>query len=168
MTYRIKFYFNHHTAKITYYSCVYSVISWGGILINARKGDKLQSIQCRIVWSLFARFNHESVECIFKANKILKIVDIYSYKDNKHMFRVVVFNDSPYLKGNLELQTNEHPHNTRNRRHYKLPFTRVESIRNAYSYQFIKLWNELPGHLKAIGILRTFKTMIREDIFASY
>ena len=111
----------------------------------------LQSIQCGIVRNLIDRYNPESVEWIFKTNEILKIVDIYWCKVYIHMFRVVVLNDSPYLKGNLELQTNEHPHITRNWGHYKQPFPRVESIRNAYSYQFIKLWNELAGHSKAIN-----------------
>ena len=101
-------------------------------------------------------------------NNLLKLRDIYTFYACVHMFKVTKMNISPSLQSDLNLQTREHPHNTRGNGFYAVPFPRVENIRINYKYQFVTIWNNLPAVIKDISRLSVLKKRLTSHLMESY
>lgn len=164
ITFRLNSYLDIKSAKKVYYSMVYSSISycivvWGGIFCCTGRGDELQRLHSRIVKNLFSKFFNDNI-CIFKANSILKLIDIYKMRVAVYIFKVLKLGSYPELFNDLNFRTNNHLYNTRNIDNLLLPFPRVENIRINYNYMFPHIWNEIPNHIKELGNLRIKKKTI--------
>ena len=173
VSYRLKNYFNFHSAKNVYYSCVYSIITycitvWGGILENTGKGYELQRLHNRIVKYIFINHSTEFNVCLFKQYKILKMVDVYKFYVALKMFKIVHLDMYPTLQSDLNLNIQQHGHNTRNRDNYIVPFPRVNNIKFSYKYQYVTVWNDLPGPLKIINSLSSFKKQLSSHFLNKY
>jgi len=172
VTYRLKNYFNFHSAKNLYYSCIYSILSycivvWGGVFTCTQKGIALQRLQNKIVKNLFSVHFHNS-GCMYKQVRLLKLVDIYRFYISMYMYKIVRDNKYQTLKTNLNLQLPSHFHNTRQKNDLILPFPRVENIRLSFKYQFVGIWNDLPTRLKDISTLSVFKKNLFEYLLSKY
>ena len=172
ITFRLNSYFDIKSAKKVYYSMVYSTISycivvWGGIFCCTGRGDELQCLHNRIVKNLFSKFFNDNI-CIFKANSILKLIDIYKMRVAVYIFKVLKLGFYPVLFNDLNFRTNNHLYNTRNIDNLVLPFPRVENIRINYKYMFPHIWNEIPIHIKELGNLRIFKKKLSEFLIDKY
>ena len=172
ITYRLRMFLNFKSAKNLYYSCVYSIVTYcicvyGGVLQCSTRGDKLEKLHERIVLNLFYRFFPNSKN-IFKDAKILKIKDLHELHCLCYMYRAIYKNSVPTLQNNLDLKTPNHPHLTRSRNKFILPFPRVENIRINYQYQMTNKWNNLPENMKTIPSLSIFKKSITNHIIERY
>ena len=161
VSHRISRFIDKKSAKKVYYSMVYSAVSyciivWGGIFCYTRRGEELQRLQTAIVRNLFYHFSSNN-ECIYRANSILKLIDIYKLYVSIYMYKLLKLDLYPTLADDLNLGTNDHIHNTRNRNNLVPPFPRVESIRLSYKYMFPTVWNEIPIHLRDARSLSLFK-----------
>ena len=173
ITYRLKRYFNLKAAKNMYYACVYPLVSycitvWGGVFCCTSKGNELQKLQSRIVRNLFQHHNEVANCCLFKANRILKLKDVYILYSCIYMFKVIKLNICPSLQSTLDLQIRDHCYGTRGNGLYVVPFPRVESVRVNYKYQYITLWNNLPNDIKDINTLPLFKKKLTEHLLEGY
>ena len=172
VSYRLQNRFNLRTAKNYYYSCVFSVLSycisaWGGVLLNSSRGADIIKRQKKIIKNLFSK-HYAGSRCLFKASKILKVIDIYKLYCSIHMFKIVNENSNPYLQNSIEISYPSHRYNTRNRNQLLTPFPRVDAIRYNFQYQFIDIWNQVPDSIKESGSLRAFKRRYFEHILNTY
>ena len=135
--------------------------------MTTHRGDRLIGLQAKIVKNLFEKF-YSGDACLFKACRILKLVDVYKFRVCIYMYRVLILNELPTLRENLELEIPQHEYNTRSNTLLITPFPRVEVVRMSYSYQFVRIWNEIPDFLKAADTLRKFKNNLMSRILDSY
>ena len=161
MSFRLRQHLDLQSAKNIYYSCVYSTIKYcigvyGGILHCNQTGNRLKSLQKRIVKNLFGVFEQNDVD-LFKKFEILKIDDVHKLTIAIYMFRIVVLNECPTLMDCLELAYPDHQHSTRNRDKFVLPFPRIESLRTNFKYQCPNVWNNIPENIKNLKSLHSFK-----------
>ena len=172
MSFRLKNYLDFKSAIKTYYSCVYSVISycivtWGGTMMCTQRTIKLQKLQLRIVNNLFAKFRRSSSD-VFREFSILKLPDIYRLRVCLYMYRILYLNEVPCLERLLNLEYPQHEHNTRSANELVLPFPRIEAVRMNYKYQFNHVWNNLPANLKHEPTLKIFKKSLIKYFLQSY
>ena len=106
--------------------------------------------------------------CIFKVTKILKFVDVYRLLVSIYMFNILKLDMYLSMRASLNLSIPDHPYQTRNRHEFNLVFSRVESIRMSYKYQFVKVWNELSPDLKCKPTLRSFETALTQSFIDGY
>ena len=172
MSYRLKQHLDLQSAKNIYYSCVYSTIKYcigvyGGILQCNQTGNRLRSLQKRIVRNLFGVFERNEVD-LFKKYAILKIEDIHKLMLAIYMFRIVVLNECPTLMDCLELTCPDHTHSTRNREKFILPFPRVENLRTNFKYQCPNIWNNIPESIKHARNVQSFKKAFISHLLNTY
>ena len=155
-----------------YYSCVYATFSycigtWGGILLCTHRGDSLIKLQKKIVKTLFSNFSYDDT-CLFRKNKILKLQDVYRFRVSVFMYRVMILSEMPTLREDLMLEFPQHSHLTRSSGSLLTPFPRVEVIRMSYKYQFVQVWNAIPGTFKALRSLKLFRKSLMDNMLNTY
>ena len=164
VSFRLRSYLNHTAARSLYYSCVYSTIIyciavWGGMLNCTSSGSAVQKIQKKVVLNLFSRF-HTDGRCIFKAEKILKVLDVYRLRVAMYMYKMINMGMYPGLMRSLELNHVPHDYNTRSSSDPRLPFPRVEAVRMSFGYQFVRVWNEIPQAIRSSPSSKIFKKSV--------
>ena len=172
ISFRLRDQFNLRTAKNYYFSCIFSVLTycisaWGGVLLNCRRGEIISKRQRKIVYNLFSKHYSGSL-CLFKAAKLLKIVDLYKLYCSIHMFKIINENSNPFIQNAIDLRYPSHGYDTRNRNQLQTPFPRVDAIRYNFQYQFVDLWNQIPYNIRESGSLRLFKRKYTEYILNTY
>lgn len=172
VTFRLHRYIDKKSATKIYYSMIYSTITycitvWGGLLYCTQRGEGIQSLQTRIVKNLFYQFTPYNI-CVFKANKILKLVDVYKLYVSMYMYKVINLGLCPTLSNNLDLRQFNHDHDTRNRSNLIPPYPRVENIRLNYKYMFPVIWNSIPNAIKQLNSLSGFKRKLIEHFLGQY
>ena len=172
VTYRLQELLDLKSAKNVYYSCIYSVITygicvWGGVLRCTQRGKRLIKLHERSVKNLFCSFFPRST-CIFKQLEILKLIDIYRLNIAIYMFKVTKLNLCPTLQNNLDLLYPSHNYFTRNSDNPLTPYPRVTPIRLSFKYQCVDVWNELPQNIRECSSLRMFKRSLVSRFLNSY
>ena len=147
VTFRLKNLLDLDSAKNIYYACIYSVVSYalavyGGISMCTRRADGILKLQSRIVKNLTVKFYPNS-NSLFREIGFMKFPDIYKLKVGVYMFRIMVLNQFPNLREQLEITYPQHDHFTRAQNEPRLPLPRVESIRMNFQYQFILMCGEI-------------------------
>ena len=172
VSFRLKNHFNVRTAKNYYYSCVYSVLTycistWGGSLLNGRRGDGIANKQKKVVTNLFSK-HYPNSSCIFKEMKILKVFDLYKFHCAVHMFKIIQQNSNEYIRDAVNLIPASHNYHTRNRDRLRTPFPRVEAVRFNFEYQFIEIWENIPISIRNSISLKTFKKLLSSHFIDMY
>ena len=172
VTYRLKHMLNLKTAKIFYYSCVYSVLTycicaWGGTLKNGHRGDSIIKLQTRIVKNIFARHFTDN-SCIYSKVGILKLVDIYKFYCSIRMFKRIRETTPVVSSTIIPIRYPTHEHRTRGRHNLITPFPRVDAIKYNFQYQFIIIWNEVPESIKESNSVKIFKRRLMSHITNTY
>ena len=170
LTYRIRENLNFHSAKLFYFSFVFSTIkygisAWGGILQCTRAASKLSDLQSKIIRNLFSKFFPGNL-CLFKTIKLLKIPDIHRFYVSVHMFKLIILNSAEGLS--LDINYPNHDHFTRNNDRIIPNFPRVAAIRISHTYQFASVWNDLPSNLKEQTTLKAFKRELSNYFLRQY
>ena len=173
VTYRLKNFINFTAAKNVYYSCAYSVLSycilaWGGASQCSNRACNILKVQTRIMKDLFSPFINSAQGSLFKYTEILKFPDVYRYKVGVHMYKIMILNEASSLANALDIGYPEHGYETRNVNLLRLPFPRVEAVRESFSYQFIKIWNNIPDYAKTQPTLGAFKRCFRKILLDQY
>ena len=99
---------------MVYSSVTCSITVWGGIFCYTERGQELQTLYKAIVRNLFGDM-YENNHCIFKTNSILKLIDIYEQNVSIEMFKLSKLVQYPSLMNDLNLRSNNHFEETRNR-----------------------------------------------------
>ena len=172
MSLRLKGHLDLKAARNVYYSCVYSSLMYcigvfGGVLQCTQRGNRLKSLQDRVVKNLFSAFIGPNLD-IYKTMKILKISDCHKLAIGIYMYKVVRLNECPTLQSNLDLSYPSHHYGTRNRNNLILPFPRVESLRINFKYQCSSIWNLIPDYIKQSISLSRFKKALIQYYISEY
>ena len=172
LVYRLNQYLTYDAAKKYYYSCVYSVFTyglaaWGGILLCAASAPALERLQERLLRMLFRKYTNID-ECIFKQTRTLKLRDIYRLHAGIYMFKIIRLNTCPTVTEGMPIRYPEHRYPTRRGSELVLPFPRVSSVRRGYQYQYIDIWNSLPGDIIQSTTLGQFKRKVSDHFMQLY
>ena len=71
---------------------------------------------------------YPGTECLYKAIKILKMLDLYRLKVGTYVFKVLNEEIYPSLSASLDLLPVSHGYETRNSDTFRTPFPRVEAM----------------------------------------
>ena len=93
---------------------------------------------------------------IFKHFNILRLEDIYKYFASIHMYKLLIMNDNPSLLECIDVEYRDHLYETRYRDLAIVPRPRLEIEKMNFKYNFITIWNELPGHIVNIRSIDNF------------
>ena len=172
MSYRLKNHLDIRAAKNVYYSCVYSIVSygisvWGGALNCNHRADCLIRLQKHILNNLFSKFYPENIN-IHVREFFFKISDIYRMRVAVLMYRVLVLNELPSLRNNIILTPAPHDYNTRNATNLIPPYPRTDVIKMSYKYQFINMWNSIPEFIRLLPTLKLFKKSLTDHFLNMY
>lgn len=61
-----------------------------------------------------------------------------------------------------------HSHNTRHMVEYKLPYFRINQVKNNFSYKALSIWNSIPTKIKKAESLSIFKKLYISFITEAY
>ena len=95
---------------------------------------------------------------------MLTVEQIYDLNCAKFTF--CSLNNIKHTEFSKRLATNGSFHNyqTRSRRHLRTPYVRLQKFMNSFINNGIKIWNSLPGHIKNITTLPSFKNRAKQYI----
>ena len=172
VTYKLKNLTTLESAKMFYFSCIYSVVTycivaWGGVLSNSSAAGAVCKLHSKIATNLFRKF-YPGTGCIFKSVKILKLLDIHKFHACVYMFKIIKLNLCPTVSENLRLRYPPHDHSTRNRNNLIPPFPRINTIKFNYEYQFITIWNNIPETIRDSRSVGIFKQELRNYFIETY
>ena len=94
--------------------------------------------------------------------------DVYKLRVSVLMYKMLIKNELPLLRENINIQTTQHEYDTRSRDQLLTPFPSVESIRMGYQYQFINIWNDVPENIKNATSLKSFKAALSQLFLSFY
>ena len=108
------------------------------------------------------------MSCLFKANRILKMPDVYKLRVGTMMYRITKLNEMPLLRQNLEIRYPDQMYSSRRPGQLVTPFARTDAIGLNYQCQFIRVWNSIPSEIKQNITLKRFKTALTEHYLHAY
>ena len=164
VTYRLKHLFDFHTAKLFYFSNIfsimsYSILAWGGLL-DTQRGKRLQRLQNKIVFNLFSRFSPSpNISDLYRNLSLLTLKNVYKLKVGLTMYKMFNEDFLPEIKDVILEPNIPNFYNTRQNNHLRLPFPRVNSIKYNFTYQFILTWNSIPDYIKLSPSSNKFKKL---------
>lgn len=135
-----------------YYSNVQSILKYGIIFWgNSNKSIKIFRLQKKIIRAIAGKDKLSHCKPLFKELKILTFPSLY-------MYHTILF-----LKQNLnlELNSNIHKHNTRNKFNVHMISHRTHMFAKSPYYSGIKLINKLPKNIKEISDRKRFKSELK-------
>ena len=174
LAFRLKNKLNLQTAFSYYYAYFYSTVSycitvWGGVLVCSQRGDKLVRLQNRIVRNLFSKFLPGlSTNELFSTLKLLKLHDNYKLRLATLMYKMLYCDCFPELLLFVNPTLPSHNYGTRRTNVFSLPFPKTQCVRESFSFQVIKIWNELNEVIKTKTTLRAFKLACNNFFVLSY
>ena len=174
ITFKLQNYLSKSAALNFYYGMVYSILCYGTLiwagLENSFYFRKLQRLQDYIVYNLFAgpRDSINNVSQIYKANKLLKLADLYRVKACETVYKILNNGYLPYIYSFMVDLISGHRYETRHRNKFRLPFPRVQAIKYNLLYQALKRWNELDPVIKLSSNVNVLKNTLTKQIVNSY
>ncbi len=108
------------------------------------------------------------VGVFFKRTCILKFRDLYEMNICVIMFKILNEGYAPFLSDTLNDYVREHDHNTRNNNQFLLPYPGICNVKINFLYLAIDYWNNLECVIKEAGSSNVLKTMLSNNILASY
>ena len=94
-----------------YATFFYAISVYGGIFLSTERGVPLIKIQTRIMKNLFAKF-YPNESCLFKKLEILKMPDVYRLRVSVLMYKMLIKNELPLLRENINIHTARHEYET--------------------------------------------------------
>jgi hypothetical protein len=158
--------------KQLYYAFVYPTLSYGIEFWGNAQDQYLHPIRIlhkkciRLVCGVHRLFHCEPVA---KANKLLLFDDIYVAACVTFLFKV---KHNLYINAISSLLVNPMSLNVMPTRYSQLNFyvhsTNFLISRHSFLFNSVKLWNNLPVHLKEARNLNTFKSLLKISLLVSY
>ncbi len=105
---------------------------------------------------------------IFKRSCILKFRDLNKMKICAMMYKILKDGYAPFLYNTVNDYVREHDHNTRNLNKFLLPYPGICNVKFNFLYLVIGYWNNLENLFKEAGTSNVLKTMLSNNILASY
>ena len=149
----------YHSLVGTYLQ--YGIASWGSAKSNAL--SKLQNLQNKVV-RYITHSSHTNLEQKYKDLDILKLDDLYFLEVGKFMFRhskqLLPSAFDEYFR-NID---HAHPTKTKSKSKYALPQPRTELGKQSVKFKGIKVWSEIPDHIKNASSLDSFNDLLKKHL----
>ncbi len=175
ITRKIKNYLSIDAACTFYFGLVQSIVSYGifiwvGTIIDSAWSTKIQKLQNKIVFNLFARPNDSylNMSQIYLNYRILKFTDMCKINACTTIDKVLNENYAVFLRDELFYLLRHHEYDTRNRFDILLPFPRVQATRRNFLKQGIKCWNNLDENVKNSTNSKVLKNILKRSIIDGY
>jgi endonuclease/exonuclease/phosphatase (EEP) superfamily protein YafD len=144
---RLSMYCGKPVLKSVYYALIYSRLSYGVMLWGAStigNMERVLRVQKRAIRCMARLRNRDSCRESYRRLEVLTFPAIYIFETIKFALTRVTINELVVAR--------DHPYNTRSNGELTLPLPRVrlEISKKKPSYAGIKLFNNLPGHLRRI------------------
>ena len=104
----------------------------------------------------------EHTDPLFKAHKILNLVNTYKFNCLIFIYKLVKLNVYPEIKKQVLRNSAYHNHMTRYRSQYRLPGTRLKCIKQSCLYIGLSLWNKFEANITICKNIHNFKTHMKE------
>ena len=158
----IKHFLPMNVKRKLYLALVYShlnkhMISWGGASQSALYP---LNVSVNKVVRKLNNFNISTAEK-YKFFNLLNIKQLYQLKLAEIMFKSIKLNKAPLVTGLLNDIRLNHSYYTRRNVAYRLPKIQTEVNRRFFLSNAIKVWTNVPTHLKAIDSIETFKYKLK-------
>ena len=144
----------------------YGITAWSSANNNDR--ERLHILQKRALRAVSnSEFRSPSNPLFVKYNH-LKVVDLCKYNIGTFMYKFC--NDILPSTFNNMFTTNADNHNydTRHASDFEYPNTRLEFGSKSIGYQGVKIWNNIPMHVKNSKNLNSFKHSYKEILISEY
>ena len=131
-----------------------------------RRLDVIQRRMVRFIQCLDVR-SHVDTTNLFSLSW-LSVPDRVAYFHMLHLFRIRHDLAPSYLRPNFVKLDGLHTYKTRNSG-YNYHMSRELSIaQTSFAFSAVKMWNSLPGEIKAITSLNIFKKKLKEFYLSAY
>jgi hypothetical protein len=163
---RLSLSFNFSASVTFYYSHIYSLIIygihiWGARLISSDRYKNVINKHKAILRNLFYKFSTPfcCIRCLQKKFNLLDICDIYKIHLATLVYRSFICEvGSVHLRNLINACIRDNVHETRSRDDFKLPYCRVDALKNNYTIMALKIWNTIPKVIRMSNSLKKFKT----------
>ena len=168
ISYKVGPKFDLNSAKLFYFSFVYSLISygvvvWGGVLIH-QSCTEINRLWQKILHNLFSRhFPQLALHDICKKLKILNLTDIYKFNALNLYVQSVHDNSMDFIKPEL----NQRCRALRNKDPLHVIFPKSHALKISLKRNIAIIWNFLPNDIKAISDPRMFKSRYKAYLLAN-
>ena len=171
--YRLNQYLPSQTLLMLYYSLIYPYLNYGiesWYNVTTTMSEKVLILQKRAIRSVYKIPYNGSTKTYFKQHNILRLPEIFSFKISSMFVKYVndesIKND--YISSLLQLNSDIHSHNTRNRNNFSVPFFRRSASKSCFIYQSLTYWNSLPQSLKQKKNHANFNHLLKKHLISQY
>ena len=145
-----------------YYSFIYPYLQycipvWGSTSDAHKK--PLITLQKRAVRIICGASYREHTNPLFRANKILKIEDIYIFSIAIYMYK---------NNHNLTDLLRNHSYNTRFYNHLLPPYERLTTSQQSVIFNGARIWNDIPSSIRDANSMFAFKARLRKHLLLKY
>ena len=154
----------YHTLVLSHFS--YGITGWSSASDSHK--SKLHIMQKRALRAISnSNFRSHSNPLFINYNQ-LKVFDLCNLNIGSFMYNYCN-NLLPSAFNNL-FNTNDdyHTYNTRNASDFKYPKIRTELGRKSISYQGVKIWNDIPNHIKKSKNIGSFRHSYKNVLISQY
>ena len=137
----------------------YGIEAWFGA--SQALIDRVRKLQKRAVRAIYALPYNSHTNNFFKSSKILKVDDLHNLRLGMHMF-------DGLKTGRFTLNSNFHNYGTRNHNSLVTPLCHKSKSQLSWVHRGIKLWENLPVHVKHSKSSNQFKCTLRDHVLESY
>ena len=163
------FYLSKETLFKLYFSLVYPYLYYGNIIWGCTYGtnlEKLKVLQKRIIRIITKSKFDAHTEPIFKQNKLLDINNIFKLQAGLFMFSLHNRVLSKQFQSLFQTNSSIHSYQTRQAKHYRIPYIRTNIRKFTIVYHGPKFWNSLPIQLKQNSSHNSFKINLKKHLLS--
>ena len=144
---------------------MYPYLYYGNIIWGCTYGanlERLKFLQKRVIRIITKSKFDTHTEPIFKQNKLLNINNIFKLQAGLFMFSLHNRVLSEQFQSLFQTNSSIHSYQTRQAKHYRIPYIRTNIRKFTIVYQGPKFWNSLPIQLKQNSSRNSFKINLKK------
>ena len=113
----------------------------------------------RLARKTFVRF-YQVTCCVFKADRQLKLDDIYKFHVCVQTFKALKQNKNPLVASSIESIFPSHDYATRNQHRMIVIWHRKDAFKMNFKFTFINIWKNIESDKQEARTLRIFKNKL--------
>ena len=138
-----------------------------GAITAINRGKKLIERHDRLVRKIFRKFYKVNC-CVFEAERLLKLDDIYKCHDCVQMLKALKVEENTVVASSIECNFPSHDYATRNRHMVIVAFHRIDEFKINFVFAFINIWNSIESDIREARTLQIFKKKLFAYLFSKY
>ena len=138
---------------------IYGLEAWFGTYRNHT--NKIFVLQKKAIRAINNLEYNEHTNDFFKSNNILKIEDQYKMQISIYIYKLLHQNSDPEITSLLEKNVISHNYNVKSSKPFHISSVRRSKTKNIITHNGIKIWNNLPEHIRNARSLYKFRKEIK-------